>query len=234
MSVLGSLIRPVRSWLLAAPPNSARATLQLVREDFWTHGSEWSRPGFQALAAHRLGAWLPHAPRLARLLLRPVYRALYVVSRNVYGIELSATTVVGRRLRFPHQSGIVIHPHARLGDDCVVRQNVTIGATTLQRIDVAPVLGDRVEIGAGASIIGRVTVGDDARIGPNAVVMTSVAAGATVFAPRPRTVTLPPRRPMPAPAPRADVAAPREVRIAPPVSAPAVPWSTAALVRDAG
>jgi serine O-acetyltransferase len=62
---------------------------------------------------------------------------------------------------------------------------VTIGATTLQRIDIAPVLGDRVEIGAGASIIGRVTVGDDARIGPNSVVMSSVPPAPPSSPPRP-------------------------------------------------
>ncbi len=177
-----------------APPASVRSLLRQIREDLWTHGSEWSRPGFHAIAAHRLGAWLPNAPRPVRVLLSPLYRAMYVWVRNVYGIELPATTVVGRRLRFSHQSGIVIHPHARIGDDCVIRQNVTIGATNPERVDLAPVLGDRVELGAGVAIIGGVTVGDGVRIGPNAVVMSNVPAGSTVFAPRPRVVQLPPRR----------------------------------------
>ena len=189
-AALATPIERIRQSYKAAPATSVRGLVRLVREDFWTHGSEWSRPGFHAVAAHRLGAWLPHAPRLVRLLLRPLYRLMYVWVRNVYGIELPATTVVGRRLRFSHQSGIVIHPNARLGDDCVIRQNVTIGATNMERCLDAPVLGNRVELGAGAAVIGRVRIGDDVRIGPNAVLMTSVPAGTTVFAPQPRMVRL--------------------------------------------
>jgi serine O-acetyltransferase len=174
----------------------------LIREDRWTHGGEWMRPGFHAIATHRFGAWLLHASRFTRAVLWPLYRAMYIWSRNVYGIELPATTVVGRRLRFSHQSGIVIHPSARLGDDCVIRQNVTIGAPNMERGGLAPVLGNNVELGAGAAIIGRVTVGNDVRIGPNAVVMSNVPPGSTVFAPRPRTVQLT-RRPASAVAPAA-------------------------------
>ena len=201
----------LRARVKAAAPTTFAGVVRLVREDLWTHGGEWSRPGFHAMAAYRLGFWLPHAPGLARLVLRPLYCVLYVWARNVYGIELPATAVVGRRLRFSHQSGIVIHTHARIGDDCVIRQNVTIGAPNVQNLAAAPVLGDRVELGAGAAIIGRVTVGDGVRIGPNAVVMSNVPAGSTVFAPNSRTVRLAVRVKPPATAPGVSpVTPPRE------------------------
>ena len=195
-AVLAHQFAQMRQHHRSAAGPTASSVIGLIREDFWTHGSEWTRPGFHAIAAHRVGAWLPHAPRLVRLVLGPIYRMMYVWVRNVYGIELPASTVVGRRLRFSHQSGIVIHPNARIGDDCVIRQNVTIGAPALRRGDDVAVLGDRVEIGAGAAIIGRVRVGDDVHIGPNAVVMTSVPASSTVVAARSLRLQLA-RRPRP-------------------------------------
>jgi serine O-acetyltransferase len=98
------------------------------------------------------------------------------------------TAKVGRRFLVGHQSGIVIHFNSEFGDDCVIRQNVTIGAAGVGRINDGPKFGHRVDIGAGAVIVGKVKVGDDARIGPNAVVMTDVPAGATVFVDAPRMI----------------------------------------------
>jgi len=116
---------------------------------------------------------------------------MYRYVRNHYGIELPATTKVGRRLLLGHQSGIVIHPHAEIGDDCMIRQNVTIGAATPDRVlQEAPTLGNGVQVGVGAVIVGRVTIGDGVRIGPTAVVLTNVAAGASVFVVPPRIIQL--------------------------------------------
>jgi serine O-acetyltransferase len=116
----------------------------------------------------------------------------------VYGIELRRSTKVGRRLLIGHQGGIVIHPQAEIGDDCTIRQNVTIGATTFQHVNDAPTLGSRVNIGAGAVILGRIHVGDDVRIGPNAVVTTDVPAGVAAFAPPARVMRWPPAPAAPA------------------------------------
>jgi serine O-acetyltransferase len=148
------------------------------------------RPGFHAVATHRVATWLRTVPRPLRVLLAPVVTVLYLWNRNVYGIELPAETVVGRRLRISHQGGIVIHGSARIGDDCVIRQNVTIGAVNPERASHAPTLGTGVEVGAGAAIIGRVTVGDGARIGPNSVIMSNVPAGSTAFAPNARVIQM--------------------------------------------
>jgi serine O-acetyltransferase len=153
----------------------------LLREDFARHGRVWSSPGFQALAFYRIGVWAGRRPRLVGFVPAVVYKLGSTFTRVVYGIELYRSARVGRRLCIAHQSGIVIHHKARIGDDCLIRQNVTIGQTMTQ--GRAPTLGDRVEIGAGAVICGSVTIGNDVRIGPNCVVMTDVPDGATVFVP---------------------------------------------------
>lgn len=76
----------------------------------------------------------------------------------------------------PHPNGIVIHPAARIGVNCLIFQQVTIGAIDNQPL---PVIGGHVDIGAGAKILGHVKVGNHARIGANAVVLKEVPAGAT-------------------------------------------------------
>jgi serine O-acetyltransferase len=162
---------------------------QQIREDFSEHSGEWDRPGFRALAVHRFGAMLTARKKgvLTRFLFA-LYRFMFRYIRNHYGIELPATTVVGRRLLLAHQHGIVIHPHAVIGDDCVILHNCTVGATTRARIQQAPKLGNRVQLGCNVVIIGNVVIGDDVRIGPNATIMTNIPAGTTVVTAAPRLV----------------------------------------------
>jgi serine O-acetyltransferase len=155
---------------------------RLIREDWEANGRVWTEPGFRAVAVHRFGSWAMRQRPVIRAPLFRLYITLFRWVRNNYGIELPWMTRVGRRFRIGHQGGIVIHPRAQIGDDCCIRQNVTIGAATADRSTEAPRLGDRVEVGAGAVIIGRITIGDDVRIGPNAVVMTNIPAGSTAFA----------------------------------------------------
>ena len=89
-----------------------------------------------------------------------------------------------------HQSGIVVHANAVIGDECFIRQNVTIGATSFERADEAPTLGRGVSVGCGAVILGGITIGDRAKIGPNAVVMVDVPADTSVFVSAPRMLKL--------------------------------------------
>ena len=177
--------------------DSFRGMLARMWEDWDKTGRDPSRPGLHAVLVYRFGFWQRGLPKAARFFLYPVYMLMYWFVRNVYGIELPATARVGRRFRIAHQSGIVVHLFAEIGDDCIIRQNVTMGAAgdDWRR---GPTLGNRVEIGAGAVIIGDVTIGDDVRIGPNAVVMTSVPAGS-------RVVTTPARI-IPPPRPASDAA----------------------------
>jgi len=85
-------------------------------------------------------------------------------------------------VRIPHPGAISIDPTAIVGDGCLIHQNVTIGRVDDEHTGT-PRIGRDVEIGAGAVLIGAITIGDGARIGPNAVVLVDVPAGATAFAP---------------------------------------------------
>lgn len=127
---------------------------------------------------------------------RALCRVLFLFVRNVYGIELPTPVRLGRRFRLTHQ-GSVFHPHTVFGDDCVVRQGVTIGAARVGRDrggvdfnDDHPTFGDRVDVGAGAVVIGRLHVGNDVKIGPNAVVTADVPDGSIVVAPASRVIKM--------------------------------------------
>jgi serine O-acetyltransferase len=165
--------------------------VQLVREDWIANYRNLAQPGFQAVVVYRFGSWsLRAAPGhnpIVRKSCTLLYRCAATFVRNFYGIELPRECQVGRRLRIAHQHGIVVSGQAQLGDDCVLRQNVTIGQHVVS--GAAPILGDRVDIGAGAVLVGPIRVGDDVRIGPNSVVTTNVASGATVFAQPSRVIS---------------------------------------------
>jgi len=156
--------------------NSDRPSLvSLVREDLRANGGDWTKPGFRALAVYRFGVWrMGVRSKLVRAPLSLLYRHFYRRVRNQYGIELPYTAAVGRRVVIEHQSGIVIHGASVIGDDCIIRQNCTLGIRRVDQPTEAPILGQRVDVGAGAVILGKVTIGDQARIGANAVVLTDV------------------------------------------------------------
>jgi serine O-acetyltransferase len=151
---------------------------ELLREDYEAHGRDATRPGFRAVAVHRFGTWrMSVQPKLLRAPLSVMYRALFRAVRNHYGIELPYTVQLGRRVVFEHQHGIVVHGSTVIGDDCIIRQGVTLGIRSMDRLDDAPVLGRGVNVGAGAKIIGPVHIGDGADVGANAVVLQDVPAG---------------------------------------------------------
>lgn len=153
---------------------------QQIKEDWEAHGRDWTKPGFRAVAVHRFGGWrMTLEPKLLRAPFSILYRALYRKVRNGYGIELPYTVVLGRRVIIEHQGAIVIHGYCHIGDDSIIRQGVTLGLRHLDRLFDAPKLGKRVNVGAGAVILGNVTIGDDANIGANAVVLADVPPGAT-------------------------------------------------------
>ncbi|HJU99825.1 MAG TPA: DapH/DapD/GlmU-related protein [Burkholderiaceae bacterium] len=118
--------------------------------------------------------------RLASLLYRHgipwLPRLLYGFNRIVFGIVLPASVQVGRDVRFAYSGlGTVVHARARIGDRVKVAQNVTIGGRSGHH--EVPIIEDDVEIGAGACVLGPVTIGRNARIGANAVVLQNVPAG---------------------------------------------------------
>jgi serine O-acetyltransferase len=162
------------------PETTALGFWQQIKEDWIAHGRDWTKPGFRAVAVQRFGVWrMKVKPLILRAPLSILYRALYRKIRNTYGIELPYTVELGRRVIIEHQSAIVIHGYCSIGDDCIIRQGVTMGNRYVERPLDAPKLGDRVNVGAGAKIFGNVTIGDDVNIGANAVVLCDVPAGAT-------------------------------------------------------
>ena len=102
-----------------------------------------------------------------------LYHLLYKLVQIITGIELPCEVQIGRNFVIDHFGGIVVSGYARFGDDCRIRNGVVVG---LARIDdpVAPVIGNRVDIGAGAKLLGRITIGDNVVIGANAVVVRDV------------------------------------------------------------
>lgn len=153
---------------------------QQIKEDWNAHGRDWTKPGFRAVAVQRFGIWrMTIQPKLLRAPFSILYRALYRKIRNVYGIDLPYTVKLGRRVVIEHQGAIVIHGNCFIGDDSIVRQGVTLGNRYSDRQFDAPKLGDRVNVGAGAKILGNVTIGNDANIGANAVVLSDVPPATT-------------------------------------------------------
>lgn len=109
----------------------------------------------------------------------PVLRRIAVLQHRfwsaVSGADIPLRCNIGGGLLLPHPNGIVIHPEAHIGPNCLIFQQVTLG---IRGRDGAPVVGGHVDIGAGAKVLGAVRLGDHARIGANAVVLHDVPAGA--------------------------------------------------------
>ncbi|MBN8842317.1 MAG: serine acetyltransferase [Sphingomonadales bacterium] len=149
-----------------------------VAEDLRAHGGEWTRPGFRAVAVHRFGVWrMTVRTTVLRAPLSILYRWGYRHCRNVYGIELPYTVRLGRRVIFEHQGGIVVHGSSAIGDDCIIRQNCTLGIRRMDALDDAPTLERGVSVGAGAVILGAIRLGENAQVGANAVVLSDVPPG---------------------------------------------------------
>ena len=150
----------------------------LVLEDFRTHDSDPSQLGFWALAVHRFGNWRMGVqnPKV-RTGLSAVYKTLYQGVTIATGIDLPYATKIGRRVRFWHHGGTVISARA-VGDDVTFRHNTTVGvARTDAPVNEKPVIGNRVDVGVGAAILGSIEVADDTAIGANAVVVKSNLPG---------------------------------------------------------
>jgi serine O-acetyltransferase len=159
-------------------PDSWRDLWSWIAEDWRAHERDWTRPGFRAVALHRLGNFrMRIKPFVFRLPLSVMYWSGFRFCRNHYGIELPYNVKLGRRVVFEHQGAIVIHGDSVIGDGCIIRQGVTLGNRRLNEPFDAPVLGRDVNVGAGAKILGKVSIGDGAAIGANSVVLGDVPAG---------------------------------------------------------
>ena len=147
-----------------------------IREDWRTYGRDVSCPGMWVMLVYRFGRWRYGIPwRLVRIPFSFAYKVAFSVSIMVTGAELPCEAELGHRVRIDHPQGVVVSGDAKLGDDVVLRNGVTIGLRRAGRRG-SPVIGHRVDIGAGAKILGEIHIGDDSSIGANAVVLTDVPA----------------------------------------------------------
>jgi serine O-acetyltransferase len=137
--------------------------------------------GFWALLVYRFGhARFTIRNRALRAPWTIVYIILNKLAEIFCGIVIGATATIGRRLCIEHHGCIVIHGNSVIGDDCLIRHGVTIGNAGSADPFGAPTIGDRVEFGAGAKVLGRIRIGSDVIIGANAVVVKDVPDFAVV------------------------------------------------------
>ena len=167
------------------------------------HEPDWSReskrfwrwsPSRSLLASLRAYERARRSSRPDQLLRRWVAVRRHQFWSVVTGADIPLGTRIGGGLALPHPNGIVIHPKVCIGPNCLIFQQVTLG--TVASSPAVPMLGGHVDVGAGAKILGGVTIGDHAVIGANAVVLCDVPAGAIA-------VGIPARIIMPKPKPGA-------------------------------
>ena len=143
---------------------AARSTLEVL----------FCYPGLHAVWGHRLSHWLwtHHMKLLARWVSQ--------LARGLTGIEIHPGATIAPGFFVDHGMGVVIGETSEVGADVTLYHGVTLGGTSLSKGKRHPTIGDRVVIGAGAKVLGAITIGDDSRIGANAVVVKSVPANSVV------------------------------------------------------
>ena len=161
-SLLATMRRDVHSAIERDP--AARTKLEIVL----------GYSGLHALWGHRIAHWLwvHNLKLIARLFSQFV--------RNITGVEIHPGAKIGQGLFIDHGMGVVIGETSEIGEEVTLYHGVTLGGTSLEKGKRHPTLGDRVVVGAGAKILGAITIGPDTRIGANAVVVKSVPANSVV------------------------------------------------------
>ena len=146
----------------------------LVREDLRTNDGDLLSQGFWTLFWHRFGNWRMGVRfKVLRAPLSLIYKIMYRLCQWWAGIMLPYTVQVGRRVRLDHFGGMILVAE-RIGDDVTIRQNTTFGIARTTALHDRPVIGNGVDIGAGAVVIGAIRIGDGAVVGANAVVTRDV------------------------------------------------------------
>ena len=145
--------------------------LSELRRDWQRHRASASHRSMPALATYRMGRWVREQPAPLRWIGGKVYGVSLLVSEAISGIYLDRDTDVGEAIHFVHAGGINIHPATKIGDRVGIMHGVTLGSGP---DGGTPTIGDDVFIGANASVIGEVKVGDRARIAANSLVLRDV------------------------------------------------------------
>lgn len=145
-----------------------------LRQDLRAYDNRWGAQGFWVMVVYRFGRWRYGVrPSALRKLCSLMYRVLYKLMQIITGIELPCEAVVGRNFVIEHFGGIVISGYAKFGDNCRIRNGVVVGLRHVEE-KCAPTIGDNVDIGSGAKLLGPIRIGDNVLIGANAVVICDV------------------------------------------------------------
>jgi len=145
-----------------------------IREDLKAYQGDFGAQGFWVMLVYRFGRWRYEVrPAILRKFLSLIYKILYKLIQIITGIELPCEAEVGRNFIIDHFGGIVISGYAKFGDNCRIRNGVVVGLKNIEELE-APVLGNNVDIGAGAKVLGKITIGNNVLIGANAVVICNV------------------------------------------------------------
>ncbi|MDR0489441.1 MAG: serine O-acetyltransferase [Propionibacteriaceae bacterium] len=167
-SLLWRVVLRVREDLSAAMEEDPAATSKIL--------VALTYPGVHAVWAYRVA----HVMWMKSPLLKPWARVLSQIARFFTGIEIHPGATIGRRFFIDHGMGVVIGETAEVGDDVLMYHQVTLGGRSRGRFKRHPTVGNRVLLGAGAKLIGPITVGDDVKIGANALVVEDVPPGEVV------------------------------------------------------
>src|ERR1700733_13486610 len=161
----------------------------------------WLNPAIWAIAIHRFGNWLYVAKPffLIGIPLKVIFFFAYMFSEVVMEMCLDPQATIGGGLYIAHIGGIHINPQAIVGRNCDIAHRVTIGASAMGR-QGSPVLGDKVYIGTGATLVGKIKIGSGAKIAANTLVMSNIPDGATVMGVPGRIIMRAPK-PVESPAP---------------------------------
>jgi serine O-acetyltransferase len=164
-----------------------KTTWQHIKSDFARYREMENRsnaanlilsPGLVATLYYRLGHWIWYADSRSALLL---FRPLYMIGKRLIeiyaGMSLSPRAIIGPGLYFSHFGSIFIGA-SRIGENCTFAHQITIGVSGRGAKRGLPQIGDRVSVGPGAKILGKITIGDDVTVGANAVVNVDLPDGA--------------------------------------------------------
>jgi serine O-acetyltransferase len=187
-----SVVAPIKDVMvsrltgLVARTVGARADLQslgdLLRADFQRHERRWREMGLWATGVYHFGVWANgRATPLGRRATSALYGLGSLLVELGTGCAIDRNTRIGTGLHLLHPDGVRIHPLAVIGERCGIMNDVTIGTAKGGTAGGAPRIGNDVFIGAGARILGPVTIGDGATVAANTLVITDVPPGATVI-----------------------------------------------------
>lgn len=145
-----------------------------IKNDLANYKGDWAAQGFWVMLVYRFGNWRYTIKiTFIRKLFSFLYKILYKLVQIMTGVELPCEVIVGENFVIDHFGGIIISGYAKFGDNCRVRNGVVVGLKNIH-IPKAPQIGNNVDIGAGAKLLGDITIGNNVRIGANAVVICDV------------------------------------------------------------